>query len=129
MLYNTAQLDMIKITKKEINEAIRSFNKRYQGFPPYQVEVAEQILNALVGEKIEFYGITLNNHGVILFGIGNGIDPDEHPKNGLSLNVFIDDYTIDIYRYDKKEFMVGIEDFFDNEIEEAVKCIKEQFKK
>lgn len=120
---------MVRISKKEINEAIHSFRKSYPEFPPYQVEVAEQILNALVGEEIEFYAIGLNNHGVIQFGIGNGIDPDENPKNGLALNVFIDDFTIAVCRYDKKEFLVDIEDFYQDEIEEAVKCIKKQFKK
>ena len=120
---------MIQISKKEINEAIRSFKNLYPGFQPLQVETTVKILNALVGEQIEFYGIHLNKNCEIQFGIGNGIDPDEHPKNGLALNVFIGDFTIDIRRYDKKEFLVDIEDFYDDEIEEAVKCIKEQFKK
>ena len=129
MLYNTAQLDMIKITKKEINKAIRSFKNRYPGFLPWHVENVEKILKALVGEQIEFYGSTLDNNGAILFGIGNGIDPDENPKEGLTLNVFVGEHEIEVYRYDKKEFLDFVADFYESEIEEVVECIKKQFAK
>ena len=125
MLYNTAQLDMLKITKKEINEAISSFKNRYPGFQPCQVEVAEKILKALAGEQIEFYGpITLNKHGEIQFGVGDGIDPEE---GGTAINVFVGTEKIAVKRYDIVFSLQPLGDFNSDQIGEAVKCIKRQF--